>query len=274
MTTSAEAAASAAAARNENTSAILPALAGVLLAAQAQQAGSLTARSALSHVDEMLGITARTAGVLGAIAMRAIAALARTKGLPPNARQALQRAAEDPSNPAVQRAVQAGVQTIATAVRQRPHPPARETETEPLELEPPSSPAATDARVLAERTAQAVHYEAQQAAAENAELVAAEERSNAELPPDGGVLPAAWQFRKTWHSRRDARVRASHAFLGSQSYEFHTVDLADPFVSITGALIRYPCDPLAPPAETYRCRCWLTFHVAPVPARATAVALS
>lgn len=66
--------------------------------------------------------------------------------------------------------------------------------------------------------------------------------------------------RKTWHSKKDTRVRATHAFLGSPKYEFHTVDIGQPFITIDGNALRYPGDPLAPIEETARCRCWLVCH--------------
>lgn len=68
------------------------------------------------------------------------------------------------------------------------------------------------------------------------------------------------KLRKSWHSHKDSRVRASHAFLGDKTYESHTVGILDTFTSITGATLRFPGDPLAPIYETARCRCWITIH--------------
>lgn len=68
---------------------------------------------------------------------------------------------------------------------------------------------------------------------------------------------AAGWTRKRWIDMHDNRVRASHAFLGSSSYEFHTVPILEPFVTIDGNKLWYPGDTSAPPSEWMRCRCWL-----------------
>jgi hypothetical protein len=67
---------------------------------------------------------------------------------------------------------------------------------------------------------------------------------------------AGWR-RKTWVDMHDNRVRVNHAFLGSPSYEFHTVPMLEPFVTLDGNKLWYPGDTSAPPHEWMRCRCWL-----------------
>lgn len=62
---------------------------------------------------------------------------------------------------------------------------------------------------------------------------------------------AGWR-KITWMSRRDNRVRMTHRALDGQS-----VPLGSPFLSPSGAKLRFPHDPRAPIAETANCRCWL-----------------
>jgi hypothetical protein len=72
---------------------------------------------------------------------------------------------------------------------------------------------------------------------------------------------AAAQFRAaelagwrgvTWISKRDDRVRPTHRVLDGQS-----VPLGTPFLSPSGAKLRFPHDPRAPMAERVNCRCKL-----------------
>jgi hypothetical protein len=67
---------------------------------------------------------------------------------------------------------------------------------------------------------------------------------------------AGWT-RKTWVDMHDNRVRVNHAFLGSKSYEFHTVPIMEPFVTLDDNKLWFPGDTSAPPHEWMRCRCWL-----------------
>ena len=62
---------------------------------------------------------------------------------------------------------------------------------------------------------------------------------------------SAGGLTKTWLTRKDPKVRASHAFL-----EGKTVDFGDGF-AVSGSMLRFPGDPLAPPSLTYNCRCRL-----------------
>lgn len=74
---------------------------------------------------------------------------------------------------------------------------------------------------------------------------------------NGGVYLAgkdnAGNFTKTWLTRKDSRVRAAHKFL-----EGKTVNFGDGFI-VDGIMLRFPGDPIAPPALTFNCRCRLRF---------------
>ena len=65
---------------------------------------------------------------------------------------------------------------------------------------------------------------------------------------------AGWP-RVEWRSKRDAKVRSSHAILDGQS-----TALGTPFITYAGNEIRFPGDPLAPIEETANCRCFLLAH--------------
>jgi hypothetical protein len=67
---------------------------------------------------------------------------------------------------------------------------------------------------------------------------------------------AGWA-RKIWCDMHDNRVRVNHAFLGAKDYEFHTVPILEPFVTLDGNKLWYPGDTSAPVHEWIRCRCWL-----------------
>lgn len=63
---------------------------------------------------------------------------------------------------------------------------------------------------------------------------------------------------KTWRNAADGRVRPTHQHgsLGGQ-----TVPLDQPFISASGARLRYPHDPAAPTSETLGCRCWVDYKM-------------
>jgi hypothetical protein len=67
---------------------------------------------------------------------------------------------------------------------------------------------------------------------------------------------AGWT-RKRWIDMHDNRVRVNHAFLGSNKYEYHTVPILEPFVTLDGNKLWYPGDTSSPPHEWMRCRCYL-----------------
>lgn len=67
-----------------------------------------------------------------------------------------------------------------------------------------------------------------------------------------GIAPD--RLTKTWRTRRDDRVRHTHRTLEGNKIAFDHAFLSD-----SGATLRFPGDPLAPPYETINCRCYLTF---------------
>lgn len=70
------------------------------------------------------------------------------------------------------------------------------------------------------------------------------------LAADAGILA------KTWRTRRDNRVRLSHAALEGES-----VPLSQVFHTIDGDRLRYPGDPTAPLRATAGCRCHLSYRI-------------
>lgn len=67
---------------------------------------------------------------------------------------------------------------------------------------------------------------------------------------DGGAIEAN-QVRRVWRSAADSRVRDTHRAMNGDS-----VGLNEPWISPSGALLRYPGDPDAPVSEIANCRCW------------------
>ncbi len=59
-----------------------------------------------------------------------------------------------------------------------------------------------------------------------------------------------------WHDSADRRVRKTHKAMNGQRVRY-----GQPFVSPSGARLRYPGDPDAPAAERIHCRCWREFDV-------------
>lgn len=64
------------------------------------------------------------------------------------------------------------------------------------------------------------------------------------------------QVEQTWIANDDERTRNTHVHLNGQKQP-----LGSPFISISGARLRYPGDPLAPAEEVVNCRCRRVFRV-------------
>lgn len=67
---------------------------------------------------------------------------------------------------------------------------------------------------------------------------------------DAGAVQAN-QVRRVWRSAADNRVRDTHRAMNGES-----VGLDEPWISPSGASLRYPGDPSAPVEEIVNCRCW------------------
>lgn len=74
---------------------------------------------------------------------------------------------------------------------------------------------------------------------------------------------AKWEFAsamgaagKSWRTRRDGRVRTTHADL-----EGDFVPMGQPFVTVQGHELMRPGDPKAPLSETIYCRCRLSYRM-------------
>ena len=61
---------------------------------------------------------------------------------------------------------------------------------------------------------------------------------------------------REWRSLRDLKVRPTHTVLDGQQRRWD-----EPFESPSGALIRFPGDPLAPLSEVINCRCFLLIYL-------------
>lgn len=76
--------------------------------------------------------------------------------------------------------------------------------------------------------------------------------------------PQTGSLHKNWITMGDSHVRTTHQFLGSGRYDYHSVPVSAPFVSIDGAQMNFPGDTSlgAPLSEVIACRCFLTYsHV-------------
>lgn len=226
----------------QDTGSLVPAITTILAAVAAYSAAHRTIGTTTDTVDAALGLSAMISAALLHVALRSASAVVG------KARNSDERATMNEVLPKVADiAVRDGMDTLATAVRKivinrstgmkaigkTQVSPAGEPWNPPVDLVPGDS---DNPRILARRVAQTVR--------------------NSAVHNLAGAMP--FTYRKTWHCVHDPRTRATHAFLGSPSYEFHTVDLGKPFVTIEGNLIRFPGDPLAPIEETAHCRCHIT----------------
>lgn len=66
------------------------------------------------------------------------------------------------------------------------------------------------------------------------------------------VAAAAGWRSKTWHTKRDLRVRDAHV-----SMEGQVQPINQPFLAPGGVKLRYPGDPAAPIHLVINCRCWV-----------------
>lgn len=220
---------------------LIPALTAILTAAAAYAASKRMVSGTVEAVDTALGLSAAVGGVLANIALKAITAALRgldkeTRGvLYEHVDEAVERAVDDALG-VLARSLSAAIgkqqQLLGGNARGKTSPAGAPFK----ELDVPGS--SDDPKALARRAAQTA--------------------SNSAVHNIAGFSPVL--LRKTWHSRKDARVRATHAFLGSKSYEYHTVNLGEHFVTIEGNRLMFPGDPTAPISETASCRCWLRVH--------------
>lgn len=217
----------------QDAGSLMPTVATILAAAAAYGATRRTAE----NLADSLKVSAQIYGALNAIALRVLHATLR--GIRGPARVAAEAAIPE----AAERAVADGLQTVVYAAEavakgvaggDAKVKPAGEKFADVIPGE------SDDPRVVAHRAAGAVRNAARHYLAEEAEA------------------SGEFVFKKTWHSKKDTRVRASHAFLGDRSYEHHTISITEPFVTINGARLRFPKDPTAPIYEIARCRCWMT----------------
>jgi hypothetical protein len=233
-------------AEEEDTSSLIPAITAILAAYVAYRATKGVMLGPWRTLARGLGVEASAGMALRAIALRALQRQYKRKGGDPEELRQFEQKAVDT-------AVQDAIRVITNKVRwgmskKAAHTPAGGTLTDPVKAPGAFSDAGGEGEVFHAKPVQAL---AEEMAGEVAHLVA-------QSAQNAAASKAGW--RKEWHDRRDNRVRYTHAFLGSKSYESHTVDADKPFTSPSGALLRFPGDPLAPIDETANCRCWLTYY--------------
>lgn len=232
-------AAAVAAALEEEESALQPALAAFIAAVLAfARTGGRVAGLPLT-IATKIGYYSLIVGALESLAMR---------GLDQQRAYAGSRAAEElweHADEGVAAGVAAGLETLAQAAKHIARS-AREDEATggspgvSLPGEPYDPAAAEHAKTYADP--EKIALPVVQSTRHAAQLAAAE---------------AAGWTRKTWVDSHDNRVRVNHAFLGSPQYEFHSVPISEPFVTLDDNKLWYPGDTSAPPHEWMRCRCWL-----------------
>lgn len=225
----------------QDTGSLIPAVAAVLSAAAAYAATNKAVSDSLDAVDAAVGLSARLGGILSTIALRVVMAQigqARSKAermdLTLNAERAAGKATEDALKVvgmSVREVMSKHQQVMRSGGRVKISGPGK-----PFVDDVPGD--SDDPNVLARRAAQTVR--------------------NSAIHNIWGFSPVT--LRKRWHCVKDSRTRATHAFLGSPKYEYHTVGFNQQFITIAGNRLRFPGDPLAPIEETAHCRCWLTVY--------------
>jgi hypothetical protein len=232
-------AAAVAEAQNMEVSAILPSLSTYMTAVMAYARTSVRVAGSPLTIAAKIGYDAAVIGILIAIVNRALDHQRAFSG---------PRAAEElwlGQDAGVQAGVQAGMTTLAQAAKHIARS-ARLDEASggspgvslPGELYDPAAAdhakTYADPEQIALPVVQSVRHAGQMAAA----------------------VEAGWT-RKTWVDMHDNRVRVNHAFLGAKDYEFHTVPILEPFVTLDDNKLLYPGDTSAPVHEWIKCRCWL-----------------
>jgi hypothetical protein len=236
-------------AEEEDTSSLVPAILAILAAYTAYRATKGVMLGPWRTLARGLGIEGHAGMVLRAIALRA---LERQRGR-------AQKGKQDPEElrafeaKAVDTAVADATRLITNTVRwgmsrKAAQAPTGGTLTDPIKAPGAFSDAGSDAAVFHRKPVQEM---AEELASNVAHLTAMSAQNSA-------ASQAGWM--KVWHDRRDNRVRYTHAFLGSKSYASHQVSADKPFLSPSGATLRFPGDPLAPVDETARCRCGLSYY--------------
>jgi hypothetical protein len=233
-------------AEEEDTSSLIPAITAILAAYTAYRATKGVMLGPWRTLARGLGVEASAGMALRAIALRALERQYKRKGGDPEELRAFEAKAVDT-------AVQDAIRVITNKVRwgmskKAAHTPEGGLLTDPVKAPGAFSDAGGEAAVF---NAKPVQEQAEEMAGEVAHLVA-------QSAQNAAASKAGW--RKTWNARHDNRTRYTHAFLGSKSYESHSVDADKPFISPSGAVIRFPGDPLAPIEETARCRCWCSHY--------------
>ncbi|MGM4891265.1 phage minor head protein [Tardiphaga sp. 839_C3_N1_4] len=80
-------------------------------------------------------------------------------------------------------------------------------------------------------------------------LHTAQEQAMQQAVQSGAIASSTITY--AWRTARDKRVRDTHFFMDGQHRPFGL-----PFVTGSGARLRYPGDPAGPAAEVINCRCW------------------
>lgn len=172
------------------------------------------------QVSEALQLRSLIGGQLGAIALRAMMRLQVQTG---RAGDEFWGVAED----GAEAGVQAGLRSIAEALIWTDQSAEGDPVTKDAGGNVPTASAPPLA--LARMVAQAVA---------NATVVAL-------------AAAAGWKS-KTWHTKRDLRVRDAHV-----SMEGQVQPIGSPFLAPGGVKLRYPGDPAAPIHLVINCRCWV-----------------
>lgn len=213
--------------QQEDGSALVPGLLVVVAAYMIYRGAHTRIPRSWQTVVNVLGIQLSIGGQLSQIASRALDRQRREAG----------RAGDELWSQAgrgIQAGVSAGLQTVAEAIIW-------------TDRNVPDGPITKDSGVLTDNTALLP------TAGQPPDLLAA---MTVLATANAAIITAAqgagWNT-KTWFSQNDNRVRDTHVALNRTSVPFDS-----PFLSPSGAKLRYPGDPKAPIGEKAGCRCWLS----------------